>query len=454
MEAKSFIILTMNIDAHAAYLLERLEMKGFEAYLVGGCVRDLCRGQKPSDWDIATVATPRQVYEALSDIQVIGTGIKHGTLTAIIEKNAYEITTYRSEGAYLDFRRPSEVSFVTKIEDDLARRDFTINALAYHPKRGLVDPFGGRSDLEGGILRTVGKAKARFAEDALRIMRALRFASTFNLSIETKTVQALRAQRRSLEFIASERIRDELMKLLPGSNVLGVLLEFPDILAVPIPEIEPCIGFAQRSVYHCYDVWEHTAHAVARAKPETLVRLACLFHDLGKPSAFSMDDKGAGHFRGHGAKGAAIARERLGALRFDNKTIEMVSRIITWHSATLQVGRLRRWLDRLGVDGMLTFIEVMRADILAHSEAHTQERLDNLNEMQNALEDFLKHEPDFTRTSLVIDGSDIMALGVEQGPRVGILIRELLDGVLDGRLENERVTLLAEARALLARSRC
>ena len=442
-------MIHMETNAQALYLIDRLNKAGFEAYLVGGCVRSWLLGNEPNDWDIATSATPQQVHDHLSDIQLIDTGIQHGTVSALVEDSRFEITTFRCEGPYLDARRPSSVLFVHSITEDLARRDFTINAMAYHPQHGLVDPFGGRQDLDQKLLRAVGEPAVRIKEDALRIMRALRFASTLGLSIVPDLAQALHKHRESLGLIAAERIRDELMNMLVGENILAVLLEYPDVLAVPIPEIEPGIGFDQHTPYHCYGVWEHTAYAIAASVPDPLVRLTLLFHDVGKPAQFVMDEDGAGHFYGHDSLSAELATTRLRALRFDADTVKAVYSLIKWHGVKLRAENIPRWLNRLGIEGLRNLIEVKRGDILAHSELHRQERLIGLDEAQQALEEYLTKEPCFTRASLAVNGNDLMELGVQAGPRLGALLNILLDDVLDNKIENERAVLLSTAREFI-----
>jgi tRNA nucleotidyltransferase (CCA-adding enzyme) len=439
----------MNIEPSATYLINRLQDAGYEAYLVGGCVRDALLGQSPKDWDIATSATPAQVHKVLADTRIVDLGIQHGTVAAILSNQMFEITTFRSEGSYLDGRHPSEVSFVSCIEDDLARRDFTINALAYSLQKGLIDPFGGQKDLEQRLLKSVGQPQQRLSEDALRIMRALRFAATLDFSIDSELSAALHDTRRALEGIAAERIRDELMKMLVGTNVLSVLLEYPHVLAVFIPEIEPCIGFEQHSMYHCFDVWTHIAHAVSFAQPNPLVRLALLLHDLGKPAAFVLDEEGIGHFRGHDAVGAEIAAERLRALRFDNKTIKLVTALVQWHCAKFDLETIPRWLNRLGPECFSALIQVKRGDILAHSSINRQYRIEKMTRIETALNDYLATKPCIGIADLNIKGDDLLALGFEEGATLGATLHTLLEQVLDGKLVNERAALLERAMQLL-----
>ncbi|MDR1713226.1 MAG: CCA tRNA nucleotidyltransferase, partial [Coriobacteriales bacterium] len=327
----------MDIPAGIRQTLDSLEAAGYEACVVGGCVRDHLLGVVPHDWDIATSATPPQVAEALAGARLIPTGIAHGTWTLLLPDLPVEITSYRADGPYLDNRHPQEVRYAPSLQEDLARRDFTLNAIAYHPQRGFSDPFGGRDDISAQLLRAVGQPQLRLSEDALRIMRALRFAATIGFAIEDQLAQALHEQRQLLANIAVERLSAELIRMLPGANILPVLLEYPDVLAVFIPEIAPTIGFDQQTKYHQYDVWEHSAHAVALAAPDPLVRLTLLLHDLGKPECFFTDADGVGHFYGHDLAGERIARKRLKALHFDSKTIQTVSTLIAEHQARFKL---------------------------------------------------------------------------------------------------------------------
>jgi len=429
--------------------IERLEAAGFEAFVVGGCVRDSLLGLKPHDWDIATSALPNQVKELFSELPFYEAGIAYGTVTLLFDGQAVEITTFRSEGAYLDNRHPSQVNFGTSLKEDLARRDFTMNALAYSPQKGLVDVFGGADDLAAGILRAVGKADERLLEDALRIMRALRFAANLGLEFEPGLRLALHENRALLGHVSVERINSELMRLLAGEQVLSVLLEFPDVLAVFIPEIAPTIGFEQCTQYHKYDVWTHTAYAVAGAVPDPLVRLILLFHDLGKPSTFFTDEEGRGHFYGHDKVGEGIARERLLALRFDRRTIDTVAGLIAHHQDKLRAENVRRLLCRLGEKNLRLLIEVKRGDIVSHADDFVSDRLDKLTEAEAELKRLLVEEACFALRDLAVDGTDLQALGYPQGRLLGDTLDALLDGVVDETLPNERAALLQAAAGLL-----
>jgi tRNA nucleotidyltransferase (CCA-adding enzyme) len=437
------------LPAHIAAALDRLNNAGFDAFVVGGCVRDALRGVAPHDWDLATSALPSQVKELFAGMRVLDTGIRHGTLTVLLPEGPFEVTTFRSEGPYLDSRRPASVGFVASVEEDLARRDFTVNALAFSPRTGLVDPFGGRHDLGARLLRSVGDPAERLREDALRIMRALRLASVLGFSLDARLAEALHANRALLARIAPERVGAELLRMLPGAQVLPVLLAYPDVLAVPVPEVAPAVGHGQRSVYHRYDIWEHTAHAVAAAVPDALVRLALLMHDLGKPETFTVDADGHGHFYGHDKRGEEIVRARLKALRFGNDVADTVAELVRDHQRHLAPENMLRWLNRLGEERLRLLIEVKRGDIAAHADDVAAQGLADLRLSEKALDAALAQQACFSLRDLAVCGHDLMALGIPQGPLLGDTLARLLDAVIDGELPNTRESLLAAAKALL-----
>jgi len=432
----------MDIDIRAARVLDQLARSGYEAYVVGGCVRDRIRGVEPKDWDIATSALPEQVKDCFADKSVIETGLKYGTVTVAFDGLPLEVTTFRVDGPYSDDRHPDTVTFVGNLRDDLARRDFTINALAYAPHTGLVDYFGGVGDLERGVVRCVGDPGERLREDALRIMRALRFGAVLGFAIDPGLAHSLHENRGLLGQVAVERVRVELMKMLVGEDILAVLLEFPDVLAQLIPEITPAVGFDQHNRHHRYDVWEHTARSVAYSCPSAIVRLTLLLHDLGKPGMFSRGDDGVGHFRGHARLSEELARARLGELRFDTATINTVARLVKYHDAIMPDGRLLRWLNRLGEDTLRLLIEVKRGDIKAAHEDFVPERLKVLGELEQELDAVIAAGTCFSLRDLAVSGRDLMALGIEEGPAVGEALQRLLEDVMDGAVPNEREALL------------
>ena len=310
----------IKIPKDVASIIDQLDEHGYDAYVVGGCVRDSILGRTPNDWDICTSATPDQMIAIFEDYEVIPTGLQHGTITIVINHTPYEITTFRIDGKYLDNRRPDKVSFTTDIVQDLSRRDFTMNSMAYNPKVGLVDPYNGQQDIQSKVIRCVGNADDRFNEDALRIIRALRFASVYGFEISSDTAQSIHNNAGLLNNIAVERINVELCKLLCGKGVLDILLNYSDVIATIIPEIKPCIGFNQNNRYHQYTIYDHIAHAVSNyTGQDIIVKVALLLHDIGKPLCYTEDENG-GHFYGHGEPSRDIAEEVVRRLKFDNYT--------------------------------------------------------------------------------------------------------------------------------------
>ena len=441
----------IEIPDGAAVLLRTLEGAGFEACAVGGCVRDSLLGLTPHDWDLCTAARPEQVKAALAglDCACLDTGVKHGTVTVLFRGEPYEVTTYRVDGPYSDARHPDSVALTTRLEDDLARRDFTVNAMAYSPGRGLVDPFGGEEDLRRGVISCVGDPAARFSEDALRILRALRFASTYGFAIAPATASAIHGKKDLLARIAGERVREELCKLLCGKAVLEVLLAYSDVLCVPIPELAPCVGFDQRSRYHCYDIYEHMARAVAACRSvadsradDPVTRFALLLHDVGKPLCFTLDERG-GHFKGHGEAGFALAGPVLDRLRFDGQTRREILELVRYHDTPPEPTpkSVRRWLARLGPEQTSRLLEAARADALAHAAWTVEARLRELDAAQALLERALAEDACFSLKQLAVNGNDLTALGL-RGPAVGQALEALLSKVVDGELPNEREALL------------
>ena len=325
----------LTIPAGADFILRRLMENGFDAYVVGGCVRDSLLGLFPHDWDICTSARPEQMQAVFADCRVIETGLKHGTLTVLHDRIPYEVTTFRVDGGYTDHRHPDSVSFVSNVVDDLARRDFTVNAMAWNPQTGLVDAFHGQEDLRAGIIRAVGDPKTRFTEDALRILRALRFASVYGFRIDDATSQAAHDLRHTLTDVAAERIRVELAKLLCGQGAADILRAYPDVLFVLLPQLRAMHGFDQHNPHHRYDVWEHTLRALPHIPPTETLRLAILLHDSGKPDCFTLDEAGIGHMHGHAERSAEIADEVLSSLRVDNATRERVTLLVRSHSLSV-----------------------------------------------------------------------------------------------------------------------
>ncbi len=443
----------ITIPDGAARLLRRLNERGYEAYVVGGCVRDALLGRTPHDWDICTGALPEEVKAALPGNTVHDTGIQHGTVLVMEGGEGYEITTFRVDGDYSDHRRPDSVSFVRSLGEDLARRDFTINAMAYHPETGLVDLFGGVEDLKAGRIRCVGDPASRIEEDALRILRALRFAARFSFSIEEETGRVLHGKRAQLDYVARERVFSELKGFLVGDGVCALLLEYRDVFARIIPELAEMFDFLQHNPHHCYDVWTHTAHAVGHAVPELPVRLTMLLHDAGKPRRFTRDERGIGHFFGHPEVSAQMADGILRRLRSDNRLRETVVRLVESHDWALpETERAgRRFLARLGEEGARWSLQVHRADILAQHPATQAEKLARLDRAEALIGGLLTRQVCFRKRDLAVGGRDLIALGFS-GRAVGRCLDRLFDLVVDGDCPNERDALLREAEKVRAES--
>ena len=436
-----------------ARALSILEAHGYEAYTVGGCVRDSLLGRTPNDWDITTNATPEQMKACFDDFRVIETGIQHGTLTVIVEGMQLEITTYRNDGEYLDNRHPVQVTFSKHIEDDLSRRDFTVNAMAYHPQKGWVDLFSGRDDLTARVIRCVGDAKTRFEEDGLRILRAIRFASVLDFEIEENTAKAIHGCKHLLSGIAAERIREEFCKLICGRGAVRILRAYIDVVAVFIPELATCVGFEQNTKYHCYDVFEHTLHALELCENDDFItRLGILLHDIGKPLCYTEDEQG-GHFKGHAPAGVEITRNLLSRLRFDNETIHRMELLVEWHDIPLSAEkkRVKRLMQRINDADILRLLEIKRCDRLAHAE-NFQELSPDLALIPFVIDEIRTEDACLSLRTLAVDGADLMELGIPEGKMIGQMLHILLDEVIDERLLNEKNALLQAAKERLKKA--
>lgn len=445
------------VPQDAQRILDLLEDAGHEAFVVGGCVRDAILGRVPNDWDITTSAKPEQIKAAASSVGLpcIDTGIAHGTVTVLVDHVPFEVTTYRADGTYSDGRHPDAVEFLDRIDGDLARRDFTVNAMAFNQRTGLIDHFGGLDDLRAGILRAVGDSEKRFTEDALRIVRGLRFAAVFGFEIEKKTSNAIHELRHLLEHIAVERIWIEFSGLLCGSYAVPILREYSDVVFEIIPELEPEYGFDQHNNFHKYDVWEHTLHAL-EAAPEDMdatVRFALLLHDIGKPQCLSFDEQGRGHAYGHEGVGAPIAVSICKRLKLSRAQRETVEHLVRWHMFSIPDTQkaMRRFLLKHGADHAQDLFAIRRCDKIGLG---TQQPADSpLNiafaKAEALMEEQLNAEPVFGVRDLAVDGKDMMELGVSQGPEIGRVLNELLQAVVDGDIPNERDALLERARVVL-----
>lgn len=423
-------------------LLERLEDSGFEAYLVGGCVRNALMGIETHDYDITTSALPEEIKGVFSDMRVVETGIKHGTVTVISEKITAEITTYRTDGVYADHRHPQEVIFTPNLMEDLSRRDFTVNAIAYSEKHGIVDMFNGIAHLKKGMLCCVGEAGKRFDEDALRIMRGLRFMSEYGFKPDDKTSAALHEKKELLGEISAERINSELCRLLCGKSdfLIQVLREYWDVFAVIIPEIADCQGFEQRTHYHDRDVWEHIIAAVCSIEPVTHLRLTMLLHDLGKPAAYSFYD-GAGHFKGHGEISADICRRTMNKLRFDSETSRKTIFLIERHDMVMTDDPIliKKHLNKFGSELYFDLIKVHIADDMAKSP-DAQGRIAVYCSAAETAKKILSQNDCYSLKNLEINGHDIMKLGFV-GKDVGLALDLLLNAVIEGKCPNKKSSL-------------
>ena len=434
------------IPAPVRQLLAALRQAGYKAYPVGGCVRDLLRGVPPHDWDITTSAAPEQAEAALTGWRVIETGIKHGTVTVLAGEYPVELTTFRGEGGYTDGRHPDAVTFGVTPEEDLARRDFTIGAMAWDTENDrLLDPYGGQRDLENGLLRAVGDPDRRFAEDALRILRGLRFAATLGFAIEPETAAALRRNADRLRELSAERVRGELQKLLCGEAAVPVLRDYVGVIGVVLPELLPMVGFGQNNPHHCKDVWEHTLTVLQNVPPEPELRWTALLHDVEKPACCTVDEAGIRHFKGHQEKGAQTAERILRRLHCETRFITDVTELIRIHDirfpATVEMAT--RWAGRWGERRFLQFLALRRADTLG--QAHPEEAEPYYLAMKEAYDEAKRRNACFTVRQLAVSGDDLTGLGLS-GPAVGEALRQLLRAVQSGALPNERNALLAAAR--------
>ena len=435
--------MELQLPLQAALALRMLEQAGFEAYVVGGAVRDALRGcGRAEDWDITTSALPQQTEQVFSGFRLIETGLRHGTVTVLLDGVPLEITTYRVDGDYTDHRRPDAVRFTPSLAEDLARRDFTMNALAYNPRCGLVDLHGGAADLAAGVVRCVGLPQRRFQEDALRILRALRFAAVFDLQLEPETAAALRACRALLRDIAAERVSTELTKLMCGPAAAHILRDYGAVIAVVIPELAAMFGFQQHNPHHDRDVWAHTLAVVQASRPEPLARWAALLHDVGKPDCFSMGADGVGHFYGHAARSAELAEGILARLRFDSARRSAIVRLVQAHDQPVvpEERAVKRLLNRFGPELTLELLALHRADTAGQS-ALCQDRRAVYDQAEALARALIAQQACFSLRDLAVNGRDMLALGL-QGREIGTALSRCLDAVMDGVVPNERTALL------------
>ncbi len=435
----------------AKYIIQTIKNAGFEAYAVGGCVRDSILGREPEDWDITTSARPEQVKGLFS--RTIDTGIRHGTVTIMLDREGFEVTTYRVDGKYEDSRHPREVRFTPNLKEDLRRRDFTVNAMAYNEESGLVDIFGGLEDIERGVIRCVGDARARFGEDALRIMRAIRFSAQLGYTIEEETRKAIRELAGTLQAISAERIQTELVKLLvsPHPDYLRDAYDM-GVTKVILPEFDVCMQTPQKHPHHMYNVGEHILHSLTEVEPDRVLRLGMLFHDIGKPAALSEDEEGITHFHDHDVIGERMTQEILRRLRFDNDTINIVCKLVLYHdygnSVVPDMRIVRRAVNRVGEDVFPLLFPVKRADVRAQSDYMRQEKLDMIDRWQQLFERVMEERQCVSLKDLAVTGGDLIAAGFRPGPDMGERLNRLLELVLEHPEYNTRERLLEEVQRL------
>lgn len=435
-------------------ILNRLREAGYEAYAVGGCVRDALLGREPHDWDVCTSALPTETIAVFSDCTVHTVGIQHGTVLVMINGEGVEVTTYRTEGAYTDHRRPDSVTFVRSLREDLARRDFTINAMAWNPWEGLRDFYSGAEDLKKGIIRCVGQPERRFEEDGLRILRGLRFSARFGFPIEEETGRAILQKAPLLDHIAGERIYSELKGFFSGSYAARLMREYQEVFGVLFPELRPMFDHPQYNHHHIYDVWGHTCKAVENVSGDWLLGLVMLFHDSGKPSRFTRDSNGVGHFKGHPEESAKIAEACLKRLHCDNKTLETVLMLIRWHDRMRIFTRrnTKRMLAELGEERTRLLLRVIEADVRAQNPELLPGKLEALEEGRRIVEELLAEGACLSVRDLAVSGRDLLAMGMPPGKAVGAYLNALLEAVLEEELPNEREALLDAASKSMQKS--
>ncbi|MBD5544179.1 MAG: HD domain-containing protein [Lachnospiraceae bacterium] len=463
--------MTINLPESVKKIIAILKQAGYDAYAVGGCVRDSLLDREPDDWDITTSALPEQVKQLFK--RTIDTGIKHGTVTVLMkpdsmkayarqhvkehikEQNAkelsspawetYEVTTYRIDGEYEDSRHPKEVSFTDNLMEDLKRRDFTINAMAFNEEAGIVDAFSGMEDLKKGIIRAVGNPEERFTEDALRMMRAVRFAAQLGYEIEEETKKAIKKLAYTLKNISGERIQTELVKLVMSNHPEQMrLLYTTGVTGIIMPEFDLAMETEQNHPHHCYSVGEHIIHSMEAVDNQKVLRLTMLFHDIGKPLKHTVEADGYDHFHGHAEKSADIARDILKRLKFDNDTIDRVTRLVLYHDYKIEPEKkyVRRAIHKIGEDIFPDYLQVQRADIAAQSDYMRKEKLERLEAVERLYEEIIRNQECVSLKTLALKGDDLMEEGIKPGREMGIILKEMLELVLEDNTRNNRKFLL------------
>lgn len=441
--------MKIQLPEKVSEIINTLQANGYEAYAVGGCVRDSILGRTPDDWDITTSATPLETKELFK--RTFDTGIEHGTITVLLDKDAFEVTTYRVDGKYEDSRHPKEVTFTRSLSEDLLRRDFTINAMAYNDTEGLVDIFGGMEDLANRTIRCVGNAEARFGEDALRILRAVRFASQLGFEIEEETKQGIQKLAPTLANISAERIQVELIKMLisPNPELLRTAYEL-GITKVILPEFDTMMVTEQETPHHMYSVGEHTLKAIRLVRPEKVLRLTMLFHDIAKPLMKTIDENGVAHFKMHDVKGVEMTKSILRRLKFDNDTLGKVMKLVQYHDYRIpaEPKSVRKAMNKIGEELFPFYLEVREADTMAQSEYLREEKIQNIREMELCYKEILEKKECVSLKTLAISGSDLIADGMQPGKEIGFVLNTLLELVIEEPELNTKETLLRMRKEL------
>ena len=434
--------MKIELPKKVLFIINNLQLHGYEAFAVGGCVRDSILARRPQDWDITTSAKPEEIKKLFR--RTIDTGIEHGTVTVLFGKDSFEVTTYRIDGAYEDSRHPKEVQFTNRLEEDLRRRDFTINAMAYNDQVRLVDVFGGMQDLNHHLIRCVGDPEERFSEDALRILRAVRFSAQLNFPIESATADAIRKLAPNLQNISAERIQAELVKLLVSPHPERIRDAYElGLTKVILPEWDAMEGVAQNTPHHKYDVAEHTLRALKNVKRDKILRLTMLFHDMGKPMMKTTDENGRDHFRGHALVSEELARSIMHRLKFDNETIRTVTKLVCYHDYRVEATpkNVRRAMNRIGVELFPYYLAVRLADVKAQSPYQKREKIENIVEIRNLYKQILMENQCVTLRQLAVSGRELMELGMKPGRELGAMLSELLEYVLDDPERNTKENL-------------
>lgn len=443
--------MVINIPSQVNRALEILCGGGHSAFIVGGAVRNILMGIPVHDWDIASSALPSEALELFKAYRTVETGVKHGTVTVIIDGMSLEITTFRIEKGYSDNRHPDSVDFTRKIDADLSRRDFTVNAIAYSPQAGFVDPFGGREDIERGVIRCVGEADKRFGEDALRILRALRFAAVLGFEIEPETAESIKKSYRLLENISVERIFAELSKLICGKNAGKILREYKEVIFFILPELASTDGCTQNHERHIFDVWGHTVAAIENIPPEPALRFAMLFHDSGKPKCKTTDENGVDHFYSHGKTSKKIAFDAMARLKTSNKFKEHVCNLVEFHDFLpdkISRKTYKKYIARLGIDTIKELFLVREADVRAQNPKFLKDSLAENGIGRKTLEEIEKESSCFKIGDLAVNGKDLAEAGIDPSPVMGEILNRLLDEVMEDKLENEKELLIKRAKQL------